>query len=106
MAICSISFSLISEIHEKVDLIFGIKNIFELEGTKNPQESCFSISNRLISFFAKEQIVLNRKLIKIEAPIVYEISGLALHLGLNILSSLIWSFHIHQGFSLPSNITN
>ena len=28
-------FSLISEIHESVDLVFGIKNIFELEGIIN-----------------------------------------------------------------------
>ena len=50
-------FVLVSEIHENVDLVFGIKNILELEGFINSQESCFSFLNRLISFFAKEQIV-------------------------------------------------
>ena len=31
-------FPLVSEIHENVDLVFGIKNIFELEGIINSQE--------------------------------------------------------------------
>ena len=28
-------FTLVSEIHENIDLVFGIKNIFELEGIIN-----------------------------------------------------------------------
>ena len=28
-------FTLVSEIHDKVDLVFGIKNIFKLEGIIN-----------------------------------------------------------------------
>ena len=68
--------TLVSEIHENVDLVFGIKNIFELEGIINSQESYYSFLNRLIPFFAKEQIVLKskeQKLMKIEAPFVDEI---------------------------------
>ena len=30
-------FTLLSEIHDKVDLVFGIKTIFELEGIINSQ---------------------------------------------------------------------
>ena len=74
-------FTLVSEIHENVDLVLGIKNIFELEGIINLYQSCFSFLNRLIPFFPKEQIVLKpkeQKLIKIEAPFVDEISGLAI----------------------------
>ena len=65
-------FILISEILENIGLVFGIKNIFELEGIINSQESCFSFLNRSIPFFPKEQIVLNpkeQKLIKIEVPL-------------------------------------
>ena len=47
-------FTLVSEIHENVDLVFGIKNTFELEGIINSQESCFSFLNRLIPFFSRE----------------------------------------------------
>ena len=41
-------FTLVSEIHENVNLVLGIKNIFELEGIIYLQESCFSFLNRLI----------------------------------------------------------
>ena len=50
-------FTLVSEIHENVDLVFGTKNIFELEGSINSQESCFSLLNRSLPFFPKEQVV-------------------------------------------------
>ena len=43
-------FTLVSEMHDNVDLVFGIKNIFKLEGIINSQESCFNFLNRLISF--------------------------------------------------------
>ena len=46
-------FTLVSEIHENVDLVLGIKNIFELEGIINSHKSCFSFLNRLIPFFPK-----------------------------------------------------
>ena len=55
------TFTLVLEIHGNVDLVFGIKNIFQLEGIINSQESCFSFLNRLIPFFPKEQIVLKPK---------------------------------------------
>ena len=55
------SFTLVSEIHEKVDLVLGIKNIFELEGIINSQESYFSFLNRSIPFSPKEQITLKPK---------------------------------------------
>ena len=54
-------FTLVSEIHENVDLVLGIKNIFELEGIINSQESCFIFLNRSIPFFSKEQIILKPK---------------------------------------------
>ena len=33
-------FKLVSGIHENIDLVLGIKNIFELEGIINLRESC------------------------------------------------------------------
>ena len=32
-------FTLVSEIHDNVDLVMGMKNIFELEGIFDPRES-------------------------------------------------------------------
>ena len=34
-------FTLVSEIHDSVDLVMGMKNIFELEGVIDSRESCF-----------------------------------------------------------------
>ena len=55
--------------------------MFKLEGKINSWECCFSFLNRLIPVFPKEEMVLKpreQKLIKIEAPFIDEISGLAL----------------------------
>ena len=73
--------TLVSEIHENVDLVISIKNIFELGGIINSWESCFSFLNRSIPFFPKEHIMLKpkeQKLIKVETSFVDEISGLAI----------------------------
>ena len=74
-------FTLVSEIHENVDLVLGIKNIFELEGIIHSCDSCFSLLNRSIPFFAKEKVEIEPKEQKhfiIEAPFVEEISGMAI----------------------------
>ena len=44
-------FTLVSEIHDNVDLVMGMKNIFELEGVIDSRESCFSFLSRSIPFF-------------------------------------------------------
>ena len=74
-------FTLVSEIHENVDLVLGIKNIFELEGVIDLHDSCFSFLNRSIPFFSKGKTEINpteQKLVIIEAPFVEEISGMAI----------------------------
>ena len=38
-------YTLVSEIHENLDLVLGIKNIFELEGVINSQDCCFKFLN-------------------------------------------------------------
>ena len=80
-------FALVSEIYDNVDLVLGMKNVFELEGVIDMWDSSFKFLNRSIPFFSKEQVVLKpteRKFIKIEAPFVDEISG---HAIVNILDS-------------------
>ena len=59
-----------SEIHENVDLVLGIKNLFELECVINSRDSCLIFLTRSIPFFAK--------LIVVEATFVEEISGMAI----------------------------
>ena len=43
-------FTLAYEIHENVDLVIGIQNLFELEGVIDSWDSCFSFLNRCIPF--------------------------------------------------------
>ena len=63
-------FTLVSEIHDNVDLVLGMKNAYELEGIIDMRDSSFRFLNRSIPFFSKEQAVVKlkeKKFIKIEA---------------------------------------
>ena len=74
-------FTLVSEIHENVDLVLGIKNLFELEEVIDSWDSCLSFLNRSIPFFPKEKGQVKpreEKLIVLEAPFIGEISGMAI----------------------------
>ena len=74
-------FTLVCEIHENVDLVIGIKNLFELEGVIDSQDSCIDFLNRSIPFFPKEKVSVKPKeqrLIILEAPFVEEISRMVI----------------------------
>ena len=61
----------VSEIHKNVDLVLGIKNIFELEGVINSWDCCCKFLNRSLPIFPKEPKV--QRLIKVEATFIDEI---------------------------------
>ena len=44
-------FTLVSEIFDNVDMVLGIKNLFELEGVIDSRESSFRFLNRSIPIF-------------------------------------------------------
>ena len=72
-------FTLLSEIHDNVDLVSGMKNVCELVGVVDMRDSSFKFLNRSLPFYSKDQVTVKpkeRKFIKIEAPFVDEISGL------------------------------
>ena len=74
-------YTLVSEIHENVDLVQGIKNVFKLEGVINSRDCCLKFLNRSVPIFPEKEIVLKpseQKLIKVKAPFVDEISGMAI----------------------------
>ena len=74
-------FSLVSEIHDNVDLVMGMKNIFKLEGVIDLHDSCFSFLSRSIPFFpvtAVEIVPKMQKMVVIEAPFIEELSGMAI----------------------------
>ena len=54
-------YTLVSEIHENVDLVLRIKNVFQLEGVINLWDCCFKFWNRTLLIFPKEHIVLKLK---------------------------------------------
>ena len=51
-------YMLISETHENVDLVLGIKNVFELEGIINSRDCCFKFLNRSVPIYPENEIVL------------------------------------------------
>ena len=74
-------YTLVSEIHENIDLVLGIKNVLELEGEINSRDCCFKFLNRSIPIFPEHHMILKpneQRLIKVKAPFIDEISGLAI----------------------------
>ena len=74
-------FTLVSEIFHNVDMVLGIKNIFELEGVIDSHESLFRFLSRSIPIFPREQVEVKpgeKKLIPIETPFVEKILGMAI----------------------------
>ena len=71
----------VSEIHENVDLVLGIKNVFELEGVINSRDCQFEFLNRSVPIYPEKEVILKpdeQKLVKVKAPFVDKISGLAI----------------------------
>ena len=48
-------FTLVSEIHDNVDMVLGIKNVFELEGVIDMWDSSFKFLNRSLPFSQKNR---------------------------------------------------
>ena len=74
-------YTLVSKIHENVDLVLGIKNIFELEGVINSRDCHFEFLNRSVPIYPEKEIILKsdeQTLVKVKAPFIDEISGLAI----------------------------
>ena len=74
-------YTLVSEIHGNVDLVLHIKNVFKLEGIINSRDCCFKFLNRSVPIYPENEIVLKpneQKLVKVKAPFVDEILGMAI----------------------------
>ena len=74
-------FTLVSEIHDNVDLVMGMKNIFELEGVIDLRDSCFSFLSRSIQFFPVMTVEIapkSQKMVIIETPFIEKFSGMAM----------------------------
>ena len=51
-------YTLVSEIHENVALVLGIKNVFELEGVINSRDCRFEFLNRSVPIYPEKEIIL------------------------------------------------
>ena len=74
-------FTLVSEIHDNVDLVMGLKNIFELEGMIDLWDSCFDFLSRSIPFFPVTAVEIapeTQRMVVVEAPFIEELSGMAI----------------------------
>ena len=74
-------YTLVSEIHENLVLVLGIKNVFKLKGVINSRDCCFKFLNRSVPIYPENEIVLKpneQKLVKVKAPFADEISGMAI----------------------------
>ena len=74
-------YTLVSEIHENVDLVLGMKNVFKLEGVINSRDCCLKFLNRSVPIYPEKEIVLKpneQKLVKVKAQFVEKISGMAI----------------------------
>ena len=73
-------FTLVSEIHNNVDLVLGMRNVFELEGVIDIRDSFSNFWTDQYHFLKGTGSIetKRRKFIKIEVPFVEEISGLAI----------------------------
>ena len=72
---------MVSEIHENVDLVLGKKNVFELEGVIISRDCYFKFLSRSVPIYPEKEILLKpneQKLVKVKAPFMDEISGLAI----------------------------
>ena len=55
-------FTLVSEIQDDIDLVFGMKNMHEVEGEHSARHSEFRFLNRAIPSFQKNHLSLNQVL--------------------------------------------
>ena len=73
-------YTLASEIHENIGLVLVIKNVFELARVINSRDCFFKFLNRSVLIFPENYVILKPKeqrLIKVKAPFIDKISGLA-----------------------------
>ena len=83
-------YTLVSEIQDKMDLIPGVKNIFELEGIMNSRTCSFNFLNRSLPIFPLAHYKIKSgkmAYVKVRIPFVEKLSGIA-------IVKLLYKYHI------------
>ena len=74
-------YALVSDIKGSADIVFGMKNMFEVEGELSCRNSEFRFMNRAVPLFCLENISIKpkqKKYVKLAAPFVNYLSGNAI----------------------------
>ena len=74
-------YALVAEIQDSIDLVFGMKNMHEVEGEHSSRHSEFRFMNRAIPLFPTETFSLtpgNKRYVKVVAPFLQKLSGIAI----------------------------
>ena len=74
-------YALVSDIQPNIDVVFGMKNMFEVEGELSCRHSEFRFLNRAVPIFPLENIILKpnqKRYIKFTAPFYQKLSGIAM----------------------------
>ena len=72
---------LVSEIQDDIGLVFGMKNMHEVEGEHSARHSEFRILNRTIPIFPQDTFTLKpgcKRYVKIVTPFPEQLSGVAI----------------------------
>ena len=74
-------YTLVSEIHDNIDLVIGLKNMYELEANFCTRDSTTKFLNRSAPMFPTKPCQLNpgdKRLLELDIPFCEELSGLAI----------------------------
>ena len=74
-------FALVAEIQDNIDLVFGMKNMFEVEGELSCRHSEFRFLNRAAPLFPIESFSLkpgNKRFVKVKAQFYQHLTGTAI----------------------------
>ena len=115
-------FTLVTPISQTLDLIFGIKNMYECEGNIQTRNSTFGFKNRSVPLFPIEDITVpqNASLdFKVEAPFCSDISGFGItklltkggistmkckytsnHTVINVTNTMLAPLHLRRNHSI------
>ena len=73
--------ALVSDIKGSTDLVFGVKNMFEVEGELSCRNSEFIFLNRAVPIFCLENFSLKpgcKRYVKVSTPFIHQLNGYAI----------------------------
>ena len=74
-------FALVSDIKGSADLVFGVKNMYEVEGEFSCRNSEFRFMNRAVPLYSQDNFTLKpngKRYVKVIAPFIHKLSGIAI----------------------------